>query len=281
MTWLRFRRGIPPALWWGMALLTLALLPTLAGPALVTAKSAEIFGGIPNLPPSWEHPLGTQSQGRDILASLMLGIPSTVLIGVLGGGIATLIGATLGFASGFLGGRTDATIRTIVDVGMTIPPLAVLILISASFQSISVPVMGLIIATTAWMSSTRVVRSQVLSLREREFIRVARLSGLGSFRIMLLELAPNLIPFLAAVLVNAIITAMIASIGLEVLGLGPPQAFTLGNLIYEAIFYTAMWRGMWWWWAPPLIILIFIFIGLFLVSSALDQIANPRLGRGQ
>jgi len=264
----------------GLILLLIAFLPTLIGPLLVTAKSAEIFGGIPNLPPSWQHPLGTQSQGRDILASLMLGTPSTVIIGLLGGGLATLVGTCLGFMSGFLGGRADTTIRVLADVGMTIPPLAILILISASFQSITVAMMGVIIACTAWMSATRVVRSQVITLREREFIRVARLSGLGTFEILLFEVAPNLIPFIAAVFVNSVITAMIASIGLEVLGLGPPQAFTLGNIIFEALYYTAMWRGMWWWWLPPVFVLILVFVGLFLLASALDRIANPRLARG-
>jgi len=272
-------RRLPGSLWAGLILLVIAFLPTLIGPLLVNAKSAEIFGGIPNLPPSWQHPLGTQSQGRDILASLMLGTPSTVIIGLLGGGLATLVGTCLGFMSGFLGGRADTTIRVLADVGMTIPPLAILILISASFQSITVAMMGVIIACTAWMSATRVVRSQVITLREREFIRVARLSGLGTFEILLFELAPNLIPFIAAVFVNSVITAMIASIGLEVLGLGPPQAFTLGNIIFEALYYTAMWRGMWWWWLPPVFILILVFVGLFLLASALDRIANPRLAR--
>ena len=140
--------------------------------------------------------------------------------------------------------------------------------------------MGLIIAATAWMSPTRVIRAQVLSLREREFVRLARLSGMGSASIIFRELMPNLVPFLAATFVNAVTTAILASIGLEVLGLGPRQSFTLGNTIYESIYYTAMWRGMWWWWMPPMATLVLIFLGLFFTSRALDQLANPRLERG-
>jgi peptide/nickel transport system permease protein len=151
---------------------------------------------------------------------------------------------------------------------------------AASFPVVSVAMMGLIIAATQWMSATRVIRSQVLTLREREFVRVAKLSGTSDFGIIAMELVPNLVPFLAASFVNAVTTAILASIGLEVLGLGPRQSYTLGNTIYEAMYYTAMWRGMWWWWGPPIVILVCIFLGLFLISNSLDRIANPKLDRG-
>ncbi len=270
-------RRIPGAFWIGSLLLILSLLPVLLGRIFVTGEMANVFGGIPNLPPGWTNPLGTQSEGRDILASLMLGTPATLLIGLMGGGVSTLAGIFLGFVSGYFGGRTDAVIRTVVDVGMTIPPLAILILISASFPSLSIAAMGLVIAATLWMSATRVIRAQVLTLRERDYVLVAKLSGVGDFRIIALELLPNLIPFLAAIFVNCVTTAIVSSIGLEVLGLGPKQSITLGNTIYEAIYYTAMWRGMWWWWLPPLLIMVFVFLGLFLIGSSLDQLANPRL----
>jgi peptide/nickel transport system permease protein len=130
------------------------------------------------------------------------------------------------------------------------------------------------------MWATRIIRAQVLTLREREFVRIAKLSGVGDFGVIFFELVPNLIPFLAASFVNAVTTAILASIGLEVLGLGPRQSYTLGNTIYEAIYYTAMWRGMWWWWGPPIVILMCIFVGLFLISNVLDRIANPKLDRG-
>jgi peptide/nickel transport system permease protein len=264
----------------GLALIVCALLPVLLGRWFVTPQMAAVFGDVPNLPPSLKHPLGTQSEGRDLLAALMLGTPATLAIGLIGGGVAVLVGGTLGLVSGYRGGWTDTVIRTIVDVGMTVPPLAVLILIAVSIPKVSVPVMGLIIATTAWISVTRVMRSQVLTLRERLFIKTAKLSGVGSFGIMALELAPNLMPLFAASFVNSVTTAILASIGLEVLGLGPRESYTLGNTIYEAMYYTAMWRDMWWWWLPPILILILIFLGLFLVSNDLDRIANPRLERG-
>lgn len=270
-----------PALIAGLLLLAVPLLPILVGPFLVTPEMADVFGDVPNLPPSALHPLGTQSEGRDLLAALMLGTPSTLTIGLIGGGTALLIGGILGLLSGYLGGWVDSVVRTVVDVGLTIPPLAILILVAASFPIVSIVSMGLIVAATAWMGPTRVIRAQILSLREREFVRVAKLSDAGTLRIVFLELMPNLIPFLAASFVNAMTTAILASIGLEVLGLGPRQSYTLGNTIYEAVYYTAMWRGMWWWWLPPIVVLVCIFVGLFLVSHVLDRVANPRLERGQ
>jgi peptide/nickel transport system permease protein len=264
----------------GAGLMILALTPVLIGRFFVSPDMAEVFSGIPNLRPSLEHPLGTQSEGRDLLAVIMLGTPATLAVGLIGGGVAVLIGGALGFTAGYFGGRIDAVIRTMVDVGLTIPPLAVLIMIAASYPITSVALMGLIIAATAWMWATRIIRAQVLTLREREFVRIAKLSGVSDFGIILFELVPNLIPFLAASFVNAVTTAILASIGLEVLGLGPRQSYTLGNTIYEATYYTAMWRGMWWWWGPPIVILICIFVGLFLISNVLDQIANPKLDRG-
>jgi peptide/nickel transport system permease protein len=273
------RHATMPVLF-GVGLILLALCPVLIGRLFVGPEMAEVFSAIPNLRPGLEHPLGTQSEGRDLLAVIMLGTPATLAVGLIGGGIAVIVGGLLGFTAGYFGGRIDAVIRIIVDIGLTIPPLAILIMIAASYPIASVPLMGLIIAATQWMWATRIIRAQVLTLREREFVRMAKLSGVSDFGIILFELAPNLIPFIAASFVNAVTTAILASIGLEVLGLGPRQSYTLGNTIYEATYYTAMWRGMWWWWGPPIVILISVFVGLFLISNVLDRIANPKLDRG-
>jgi peptide/nickel transport system permease protein len=264
----------------GTGLIVLALTPVLIGRLFVSPEMAEVFSAIPNLRPGIEHPLGTQSEGRDLLAVIMLGTPSTLMVGLIGGGVAVMVGGLLGLTAGYFGGRIDAVIRIIVDVGLTIPPLAVLIMIAASYPIASVALMGLIIAATQWMWAARIIRAQVLTLREREFVSIAKLSGISDFGIILFELVPNLVPFIAASFVNAVTTAILASIGLEVLGLGPRQSYTLGNTIYEATYYTAMWRGMWWWWGPPIVILICVFVGLFLISNVLDRIANPKLERG-
>lgn len=263
----------------GFFLLLLALMPMILGLLFMNPALGDIMGDMPNLLPSWKHPLGTQSEGRDILVLLAHGTPSTLIIGLIGGTVALFLGTALGFISGYFGGAIDTVIKTGVDVGLTIPPLAILILIAASFPVVTLVAMGVIVASTSWMFSARVIRSQVISLREREFVKLARLSGAGNAHIIMFELMPNLIPFLAANFVNAVTTTILASIGLEVLGLGPQQSRTLGSMIYEALYYTAMWRGLWWWWFPPILILILIFLGLFMISTALDRYGNPRIDR--
>lgn len=265
----------------GIFFLLLLLLPVFLGRFFVTPDMANILAGAPNMPPGADHPLGTQSEGRDMLAVMMSATPFTLAIGLLGGGLAMAVGASLGLVAGYFGGLADAVTRVAVDVMLTIPPLAILILVAASFPSVSIGMMAVIIAATGWMAPCRVVRAQMLALKEREFVRVAQLSGAGSLRIIFLELVPNILPLLLAVFVNAVMTATVASVGLEVLGLGPRNSLTLGRTIYEALSYTAMWRGMWWWWLPPVLSLICLFVGLFCLAKALDSISNPRLRRGE
>jgi peptide/nickel transport system permease protein len=260
----------------GVAVLLLALAPVFAGMFLSTPEMADVYAGMPAQPPGAEHLLGTQSEGRDMLALLMLATPATLTVGFLGGGIAVVIGLVLGFTSGYFGGRFDSVTSTITDIGLTIPPLAVLILIAATFPVVSVATMGLIVALTAWMIVTRVIRAQVLTISQREYIKVAKLSGMSDLEIIALEIFPNLIPFIASTFVNAVTSAILAAIGLEVLGLGPKNSYTLGRVIYDSIYYSAMSRGMWWWWVSPIAILMLVFCGLFLISIALDRFANPK-----
>lgn len=252
-------------------------MPGLLGQFFTDPDQLRLMAGGINASPTWDHPLGTQNEGRDLLTYILKGMPNTLLIGLVGGGSAVLLGTILGMVAGYVGGPLDGLIRNTVDIGLTIPPLAILIMIAASFSVVTPLMMGLVIALTSWMHPTRVIRSQVLSLREREFVLLLRLSGASPLHIVFLELLPNMIPFLAATFVNSVATAILASIGLEVLGLGSFQTPTLGNLIYFAIIGNAMWLGLWWWWLPPMLILIVLFMGLFFVSTALDAIANPRI----
>jgi len=267
-----------PSLWLGLILLTVVILTAVFGGLFYDLDLQKAFSSSPNLPPSQAHPLGTQAEGRDMMALLIVATPATLLIGLIGGSVGVLIGTILGMSSAYFGGTFDTLIRNLVDVGLTIPPLALLIMIAASFNVVEIGMMGLVVALTSWMYPTRVIRSQVLSLRERTFTHIARLSGVSHLYIIFVELMPNLFSILAALFVNAVSVAILASIGLEVLGLGS-QTQTLGRVIYYSIYYAAMWRGLWWWWLPPILILIAIFMGMFLLSTTLDEITNPRWKR--
>ena len=227
--------------------------------------------------PSWDHPLGTESNGRDMLAVLIVGAPRSLRVGMIAAGIGMLVGILLGFSAGFLGGWVDNVIRTIADAVITIPSLAVLIVISAYVRSVSVENMALLLALFAWPGPTRFIRAQVLTMRERGYVQMARLSGSSRFDIMFREMMPNLLPYLASSFTGNVSGAILAATGLEALGLGPTRIPTLGMTIFYAIRAAAILRGMWWWWGIPIAILVIIFSGLFLMTVGLDEIANPRL----
>lgn len=269
-----------PALVAGLVLLTLLLLFAVIGSYTTNPKDAQPLAARPLLRPSLDYPFGTDKLGRDLLATIVAGIPLTLRIGIIAGLIGLGIGIVLGFTSAYFGGWVDTIIRGVVDVGLTVPGLMVLIILAISFGgNMGVNNMALIVSVLAWLYPARVIRSQVLTLKRRPFVEVARLTGMSGLEIIFLELMPNLLPYLAASLVAAISSAILASIGLEALGLGPVDSPTLGMTIYWAILNGAVINRWWWWWAPPILVISILFNGLFLLSMGLDEIANPRARR--
>jgi len=261
----------------GLGLLLALALASLAAPLVVDVSLARIGATRPRLPPGGAHWLGTDTQGRDVLAALLLAVPKTLEIGMLAGLIGLGLGGLLGLVAGWFRGALDAVIRTAADVMMTIPAIAVLVLVATSVRTMTVPLMAVIVAGLSWMIPTRAVRAQVLSLRERPWIDVARLNGIGPLRLVLTELLPNLAPYLAASFVIAVSSAMLATVGLEALGLGPQNELTLGMMIYWAQYSGAILRGLWWWWVPPVVALALIFIALLAITTGMDRLVNARL----
>jgi peptide/nickel transport system permease protein len=269
-----------PSLAVGIGLLGALALFVIVGGLLVDVEDARPLSAPALRPPSAEYPLGTDRQGRDLLAVMIAGTPLTLRIGFIAGFLGVGIGTMLAFIGAYYRGLLDAAIRSIADIGLTVPGLLVLIIIAVSIKgTLTVNQMALVVASLAWLYPTRTIRAQVLSLRERPYVEVARLSGMGGLGIIFLELMPNLLPYLAATLVNAVSAAILASIGLEVLGLGPIDAPTLGMTLYWVNFNAAMINGWWWWWTAPTVIILTVFLGLFFLTVGLDEIANPRLRR--
>jgi len=190
------------------------------------------------------------------------------------------IGSVLAFVGAYYGGTIDAAFRGIVDVGLTIPGLMVLIVIAMVIkQGLTVEQMALVVASLAWLFPARTIRSQVLTIRERSYVQIARLSGMSGPEVILKEIVPNLLPYLAASLVNSTASAVLASVGLEVLGLGPMDAPTIGMTLFWINYNAAVINGWWWWWLPPIVVIGVLFVSLFMISSGLDELANPRLRR--
>jgi peptide/nickel transport system permease protein len=261
----------------GLTIIGAVLLLSLLGARLVDAANG-IFGAVePSQSPSAHHVLGTDSQGRDVLTMLVLGTPQTFRIGLIAGLVGVCIGLVCGLVAGYLGGLVDATIRVISDSLMTVPGIAILLVIAINVGHMTVELMGLTVAALSWMYPTRQIRAQVLSIRERPFVAVARASGASEAEIIFGEIMPNLLPYIAASFVGATSGAMLASVGLEALGLGTNDVHTLGTMIYWAQKYSAVLRGQWWWFGPPIAMIATIFIGLFFISAGIDRFANPRL----
>lgn len=262
--------------------LTIVVGLVLVGPVgvLLVEPSGLRLGAAPYAePPSAAHLLGTDGTGRDVLAMVVHGLLPTFEIGLLAGGIGTLLGVVLGLVSGYVRGPIDTIIRSAADVALTIPALAVLVVLTALLRTQSIELMAVIVGLLAWPYPTRAIRAQTLTLRERGFVTLARLSGRNAAETMFLEILPNLLPYVTASLVGAVSGAILASVGLQLLGLGPITTPTMGLILQYAFQYAAVVRGMWWWWAPPTIVLVLFFAGLFLISLALDEYSNPRIRR--
>jgi len=265
----------------GLALLFVVFLFALIGPSFVDPKATNVGTFAPRLAPSQDHWLGTDAQGRDVMAALTYATPQTLKIGILAGIVGLGIGVILGLLAGYFPGTVDTVIRTATDVLNTIPGIALLIVIATMMRMMSVELMALIIAALSWRYPARAVRAQTLTLRERAYVQVARLNGVGGLEIIIKEVLPNLLPYIAGSFVATVSQATLSSIGLEALGLGPQNTLTLGMMIYWAQYYSAILRNLWWWWAPPIVVIVLIFVGLFFVSSGLDQVVNTRLRRQQ
>ena len=230
------------------------------------------------LPPTGENPFGTDTQGRDLLAIAILGTPLTLRIGLIAGIVAISLGTVAAFLSAYYRGVIDGAIRSIVDVGLAMPALLILILVRINVgRELSTDEMGIAIGLTSWVFPARTIRSQVLVMREQAYVELSRLSGTSGMGIIFKEMMPNLIPYITASLVASVAGAILASIGLEAIGLGNLSDPTLGMTIYWNIQFSSITLGMWWWWVPPLVAIVIVFVSLFLISSGLDEWSNPRL----
>ena len=261
----------------GFLLLLSLYLFGVIGSLMVDPERANMGANPLNQKPSWTHPLGTEGFGRDVFTLMVLGIPATFKIGILAGGVGVAIGALIGLFAGYYKGFLDTFFSSFADVMLVIPALAILITISAYVRVMTVELMAIIVGLLAWPLPARLIRAQTLSLRERLFVALAKLSGQNDMEIMFLQILPNLTAYLAAAFVGGVSVGILAAVGLEVLGLGPQLVPTIGRTLFHAFQYSAMFRGMWWWWGPPIATLAIIFAGLFLISVSLDKYANPRL----
>jgi len=226
-------------------------------------------------------PLGTDNFGRDMLKELVSAAKTSLLIGLIAGTIATLIGLSLGLLAGYIGGIVDDIIMFITNIFTVIPGFVLLILISSSIgqESRGATTVAIVIGMTSWVWTTRSVRSQVISLRNRDHVNLSKLSGHSLVRIILTDILPYIASYVVMALILQISTAILAEAQLSMIGLGPKttEIPTLGLMMNWAMRYSAHLNGSWWAYFPVILLIALISFSLNLMNTGLDQVFNPTL----
>ena len=227
-------------------------------------------------PPSSKYLLGTDECGRDILTLIMYGGRVSLLIGFLAAFISGVMGSIVGLIAGFYGGWKDSLLMRVTDIILVIPGLPLMIVLAAllgtSFWNII-----LVISITGWTGTARIVRSQVLSLKERPFIESVKAIGAGDLRILGNHLFPNVLPLIISQMVIRIGSSILSEASLSFLGLGDPMHMSWGMILHWAFSVGALSQNYWWYIISPGICITLVALGFTFIGYALDQIVNPRM----
>jgi ABC-type dipeptide/oligopeptide/nickel transport system ATPase component/ABC-type dipeptide/oligopeptide/nickel transport system permease subunit len=262
----------------GATVIAAVVLIALVGPFVVGDPMA--FVAVPHSPPSLSHLLGTTGQGQDVLAQTIAGARVTLLVGFTVGILVTFVGALIGITAGYLGGRADAVLSVLINVFLVIPGLPLAIVLAAYLPPGPGSIV-IVLSFAGWAWSARVFRAQALTLRNREFIQAAIVSGEGPLRVVFVELLPNMASLVASAFIATTVYAIGAEVGLEFLGLGDPGSVTWGTNLYWASNDSALLTGAWWTFVPTGVCVALVGFALTMLSYAIDEVTNPRLGHGR
>jgi peptide/nickel transport system permease protein len=225
-------------------------------------------------PGNW---FGTTYFGEDVFAQFANGLRASFFVGLLGGGLGAVIGMTVGFVAGYRGGWIDEILNMITNVFLVIPTLAVLLVITSYLQARGVMFEAVFIGLTSWPWAARAIRAQTFSLRSRDFIDLAKLSGRSGWKVIVFEIAPNMSSYLFLTYILLFGGAILIAASLDFIGLGPTGGMSLGLMMYNAVTWAALQLGIWWWFVPPGIGIIATVGSLYVMNVGLDEIFSPKL----
>jgi peptide/nickel transport system permease protein len=232
-----------------------------------------------NLPVSGVHLLGTKALGQDIFWFLVFAIRNSLTLGIVVAVGVTIIATVVGLSAGYIGGRFERIVMLFVDTFITVPLLPILIIMGALIRgNTSFLTVGFIIVLFGWAWDARTVRAMALSLREREFINMARFSGANTMQILLREIFPYVSAYMVVGFINTVLFAINTEATLAVIGLSKVEVPTLGSIIFWALNYNALFTGQYVWLVAPIIATITLFLGLFLTSTGFNQAFASKRG---
>jgi peptide/nickel transport system permease protein len=276
------RRGLPRLnlrLKLGLAILAIFVIGSVTLPFFTTVDPSRQGSYLKNLPISGKHLLGTNSQGQDIFWFLVFSIRNSLALGVTVSLCITVIATLMGLSAGYIGGWYERLVMIVIDTFITIPVLPILIVLGALVRgNTSFFVVGLILVTFGWAWNARTVRSMALSLREREFVNMARFSGASTFDIIVREIFPYVYAYMVVGFINTVLFAINTEAALAVIGLSKVEVPTLGSIIFWALSYNALFIGQISWLVAPIVATVLLFLGLFLTSTGYNELFATRRG---
>lgn len=266
----------------GLALLFLVVLIAVVGPlvfpfnANVTASSSvAILNG-----PSAAHWFGTDELGRDLFREFLLGAHISLIVGIAATAVSMIVGAGIGLLAGYFGGWLDTLLMRTTDFFLVLPQLALLIALAAFFGQ-SMNIIILVIGLTGWPMTARIVRSQTLSLKERQFVTRVRSLGGSDARIVWVHILPNVMPLIFANTVLVIAGAVLAQASLSFLGLGDPSQISWGNMLHNSFTVGAVGLGDWWYFLPPGFGIVITVLSFTLIGHSIDQSLNEKFRKAK
>jgi peptide/nickel transport system permease protein len=260
----------------GLGIVVLFLLIAIFGPAF-SHHDPLGYDGPPGQPPSADSWLGTTMFGQDIYSQFVYGLRDSFLVGIMGGGLAAIIGMLVGFVAGYRGGLVDEILNMLTNIVLVIPTFAVLLVIAAYLSVRGIGTEAMFIGLTSWPWAARAIRAQTFSLTSREFVDMARLSGRGTFAIIFGEIAPNMSSYLLLTFILLFGGAVLTAATLDFIGLGPTNSISLGLMMNYSVMNAALQLGLWWWFVPPGIAIAAIVGALYVMNVGLDEVFNPKL----
>jgi peptide/nickel transport system permease protein len=227
--------------------------------------------------PSAEYWLGTDSNGQDIFWQATFAIRNSLIISLIAGMVSRVIAILVGMVAGYTGGATDRVLMFISDSLLVIPLFLIFVLLAMLVREhMNLVVLGLMLSLLTWPWDARLIRSMILSLREREFTKTAILSGTGTVKLVLNEYMPFTMPLIFSTLINNIGFAIGLEITLAIIGLVDLMTPTLGTMLNWALFYQSILLGRWWWVITPVVLSLFLFIALYWLSVSISEYLDPR-----